>query len=55
MKIKNPIKDRWLEPSQRRQKRKAKEMPKDAQPEGTKKREKASPYRGWKLSHPPPL
>jgi hypothetical protein len=28
----NPIKDQWLEPSQRRQKKKAKERPKDAQP-----------------------
>ncbi len=28
----NPIKDQWSEPSQGRQKRKAKERPKDAQP-----------------------
>jgi hypothetical protein len=36
---KNPIKDRWPEPSPRRKKGKAKERPKDAQPIGTKKRE----------------
>jgi hypothetical protein len=29
-KYKNPIKDQWPEPSQRRQKGKAKERPKDA-------------------------
>ncbi len=33
---KNPIKDRWQEPSQGRQKEKAKERPKDAQPVETK-------------------
>jgi len=31
-KTKNPIKDGWLEPSKGRQKGKAKEKPKDAQP-----------------------
>jgi hypothetical protein len=35
---KNPIKDCWLEPSKRKQKGKAKEKPKDAQPVGTKKK-----------------
>jgi hypothetical protein len=35
---KNPIKDRWPEPSQGRQQRKAKERPKEAQPQGPKKR-----------------
>jgi hypothetical protein len=35
---KNPIKDWWLEPSKRKQKRKAKERPKDSQPVGTKKK-----------------
>jgi hypothetical protein len=34
----NPIKDQWPEPSQGRQKGKAKGKPKDAQPLGTKKR-----------------
>jgi hypothetical protein len=32
----NPIKDQWLEQSQGRQKRKAKERPKDTQPTWTK-------------------
>jgi len=35
---KNPIKDRWSEPSHGGQKGKAKERPKDAQLAGTKKR-----------------
>jgi len=52
---KNPIKDRWPEPSLGRQKGKAKERPKDAQPIGTKKREKTSPSCGMNLSHPHPL
>jgi hypothetical protein len=34
---KNPIKDQWPEPSQGKQKGKAKERPKDVQPAGTKK------------------
>ncbi len=34
----NPIKDGWTELSNRRQKRKARERPKDAQPIGTKKK-----------------
>jgi hypothetical protein len=38
-----------------RQKGKAKERPKDKHPAGTKKKEKASPSRGSKLSHPQPL
>jgi len=38
---KNPIKDWWLEPSKRKQKRKAKERPKDSQPVGTKKKGKS--------------
>jgi len=37
---KNPTKDRWLEPSLRRQKMKAKERPKDTQSAGTKKKER---------------
>jgi hypothetical protein len=41
---KNPIKDKWPEPSQGRQKGKAKERPKDIQPSrNQKKRERASP------------
>ncbi len=52
---KNPIKEWWLEPSQGRRKRKAKERPKDAQPIRTKKRERANPFHGRKLSHPWPL
>jgi len=38
MKKKNPINDQWLEPSQRKQKGKAKERSKDAQPPRTKKK-----------------
>ncbi len=54
MKNKNPIKDRWSEPLQRRQKRKAKERPKDAQPAGTKKGEKLVPLVvGSYLTHCP--
>jgi len=35
----NPIKDRWMaEPSKRRQKGKARQRPKDAQPTGTMKK-----------------
>jgi hypothetical protein len=34
----NPIKDQWTKPSKRRQKGKAKERPKDAQPTGTTKK-----------------
>jgi len=52
---KNQIKDWWLEPSQGTQKGKAKNRPKDAQPARTKKRERASPFHGGKLSHPQPL
>ncbi len=37
---KGPIKDRWLKPSQGRQKGKAKERPKDAQPAATQKKRK---------------
>jgi hypothetical protein len=37
---KGPIKDRWLKLSQGRQKGKAKERPKDAQPAATQKRRK---------------
>jgi hypothetical protein len=51
----NPIKDGWSEPSQGRQKGKAKERPKDTQPAATKKKkvwgERASPSHGRKLSH----
>ncbi len=47
--LRNPIKDRWLEPSQGRQKGKAKDKPKDKQPARTKiKRERASPSHGRK-------
>jgi hypothetical protein len=49
---KNPIKDQWLKPSHGKQKVKAKERPKDVQLPRTKKREKANPFRGRKLSHP---
>jgi hypothetical protein len=42
-KNKNPIKDRWLESSQRRQKRKAKEKPRHKQPIGTKKMKELVP------------
>jgi hypothetical protein len=50
------IKDQWCEPSQGRQKGKAKERPRAEQPIGTKKGEKkASPSHGGKLSHPWPL
>jgi hypothetical protein len=52
MKKKNPIKDQWLEPSQRKQKGKAKERSKDAQPPRTQKRERANPFHGRKLFHP---
>jgi hypothetical protein len=65
---KNLIKDRWLEPSQGRQKRKAKERPKEAQPAGTqkkrrerlagtqkKRRERASLSHGRKLFDPWPF
>jgi hypothetical protein len=38
---KNPIKDQWPKPSKRRQKGKAKEMPKDAWPVGTMKKGKS--------------
>jgi hypothetical protein len=38
----NPIKERWLEPSQWRQKGKAKERPKDAQLTGIKKKMRES-------------
>jgi hypothetical protein len=55
MNIQNLIKDWWLEPSQRKQTRKAKERPKDAQPTRPKKRERASPIHGRKLSHPQPF
>jgi hypothetical protein len=41
-------------PSHMRQKEKAKEKPKDAQPIGTKRRERTSPFHGRKLSHPRP-
>jgi hypothetical protein len=49
MKKKNPIKDQWPEPSQRKQKGKAKERSKDAQPPRTKKREKANSFLSRKL------
>ncbi len=48
-KKKNPIKDWWSEPSQRRLKRKAKEKPKDAQPVRIKKRNRISHSHGKKL------
>jgi hypothetical protein len=49
---KNPIKDQWLEPSQRRQKGKTKERPKDEQHVRTKKKERVSPFHVRKLPHP---
>jgi hypothetical protein len=48
---KNPIKDRWPEPSQGRQKGRPKKGQKTYSPAGTKKRERASPFHGRKLSH----
>jgi hypothetical protein len=48
-KKKIPIKDQWPEPSQRKQKGKAKERSKDAQPPRTKKREKANSFLSRKL------
>ncbi len=52
---KNPIKDLRLQPSQGKQKGKVKERPKEAQPIGPKKREKANLFRDRKSSHPWPL
>jgi hypothetical protein len=52
--IKSRTKDH-MEPSQGKQKGKAKEGPKDNQLARTKKRERASFSRGRKLSHPHPF
>jgi hypothetical protein len=51
----NPIIDGRLEPFHGRQKRKAKERPKDAQLVGPKKRERVNIFHGKKLFHPWPL
>ncbi len=51
----NPIIDGWLEPFHGRQKRKAKERPKDAQLVGPKKRERVNIFHDRKLFHPWPL
>jgi hypothetical protein len=45
----------WLKPSQERQKGKAKERPKDEQPARIKKKKKANPSHGWKLSYSQPF
>ncbi len=52
---KNAIKDQRPEQSHRGGKKKAKERSKHNQPAGTKKKEKASPSHGKKLSHQWPL
>ncbi len=48
-------KDPWPEPSQGRQKGKAKERPKYVHAPGTKKMEEASPSHDRKLFHPQPF
>jgi hypothetical protein len=44
-----------LKPSQDKQKGKAKERPKDEQPTRIKKKKKANPSHGWKLSYSQPF
>jgi hypothetical protein len=50
--IKNSIKDRWLKPSQGKQKGKAKKKPKDTWLLRTKKRGRVNPSCGRKLFDP---